>query len=409
MKMINKRYIIKTTLLACILILTCFSCQKPPVEKSLNEASEQQDSSFPVAEQAQDTPEEDDYHFVQIILATRDDIIKALEGEWTSKESGSNFMVKFDGSQMLIGEKDAQGETIGFDIKPGSPIEIVPSPREFKTIRFNDTSSTYTIQSMYFVNNRIALTIKDKSWLSLEDELVLTRGITDEDLFEAEGHTPKPNLVFNIENAKSAADVLKSIQGTWEGRDNCNYTIMIKDKDIIIRLGIKAMLQSRLHLSKDNPAQIELDSDILEDTNVRKTVFGLYYLDDTSVLLSVFSNLSNDKYEYILRKPEYFGRFIMDKEIIPQIEGEWEDDRGQKLTIKGNTIEYDNQTDTFHVKTYNFEDKEHEVYHLVSDSYSKYILEGYMPFKYEKGKLSTQMVIMGARNADIEFHRVKKQ
>ena len=101
MKMINKRYIIKTTLLACILILTCFSCQKPPVEKSLNEASEQQDSSFPVAEQAQDTPEEDDYHFVQIILATRDDIIKALEGEWTSKESVSNFMVKFDGSLAL--------------------------------------------------------------------------------------------------------------------------------------------------------------------------------------------------------------------------------------------------------------------------------------------------------------------
>ena len=116
----------------------------------------------------------------------------------------------------------------------------------------------------------------------------------------------------------------------------------------------------------------------------------------------------NHKYEYILRKPEYFGRFIMDKEIIPQIEGVWEDEIGERLTIKGNTIQYRDQTDTFHVKTYHFSDKESGVYHLVSESDDHQILNEFIPFRYENDELNTLERIPGHR-IERKFHRVNDE
>ena len=398
--------IIMRTILIFILILsafTCVSCKKPVTEQTVNEVLEPQ-----TAQPAEEAPM-DNFNFAETITATKEDIIKALQGEWSSKENGFNYSLKFENNWMMIWYSDHEQTRMEYDVKPGMPVEIVPELPVFDQAKGRGYSEIYRILSMYYVNDRITLNVRPKDRdHELEDEVVLSRGLTDEALLEAEGVKPKPNLVYNSDSPHTAKTILQAIQGTWEGRDNCNYKVMITDKEIKIYSHVAEILSTKLHLSQNNPAHIELDSYDLDSGNIPNDIFGLYYLDDSAILLSIHSGFRDNKFEYILRKPEYFGRFIMDKEIIPELEGEWKDQRGNTLTIHGNDIEYDGQKDTFHVVTRSFEEKNERTFHLVSQSNERYIFGGlFMPFEYSGGRLSTRMEIMDAPSPEFIFTRVK--
>ena len=237
---------------------------------------------------------------------------------------------------------------------------------------------------------------------------MLSRGLTDDALKSLEDIKPMPNLIYNDNSPNNVRTVLKSIQGKWEGRDNCNYSVIIFDKDISVKSGSAVILTSKLHLSPNNPAHIELDSYDLDNGNIPNDIFGLYYLDDSAIMLSIHSGFMDNKFEYVLRKPEYFGRFVMDKEIIPELAGEWQDQFGHKLTIRGNDIEYEGSKDTFHVVTRSLSDKERKRYDIVSQSNENYIFDGmFMPIEYSGGRLTSRMQILDAPSPEYIFTRIK--
>lgn len=382
---------------------TTFSCNKATVDPTVKEA---------VATQENNTAEVvpmDNYHFAETQTASKEDIIKALQGEWSSKENGFNYSLKIEGNQMTLGYSDRELGQIEFDVKAGMPIRIIPKTPEYDYQKGRGYSEFYRILSMYYVNDRITLNVRPKDRDDeLEDELVLSRGLTKEALDALEDIKPKPNLIYNTDSPNTAKTILQAIQGTWEGRDNCNYKVTISDKDIKIYSQAKEILSSQTHLSSNNPAHIELDSYDLDSGNIKNDIFGLYYLDETAILLSIHSDFMNHKFEYILRKPEYFGRFIMDKAIIPEIEGDWKDQNGNVLTIHGNDIEYDGRKDTFHIVTRSFSDKKNKRYYIVSQSNEGYIFGGmFMPIEYHNGQLSTRIQIMDAPSPEFRFTHVK--
>ena len=383
--------------------LSCISCNKPATEHPINEAVESQ------TEQAFGEEEMDNFSFAETITATKDDILKALQGEWSSKENGFNYSLRIDGTMMTLWYSDNEPSQTEFDIKAGMPIQIIPQIPIFNASKGRGYSTVYQISSMYYVNDRITLSIKpaDKDG-DLEDELVLSRGLTDDALKSLEDIKPKPNLVYNDNSPSDVRTVLKSIQGKWEGRDNCNYSVTIKDKDISIKSGSAVILTSRIHLSVNQPAHIELDRYELDSGNIQDDIFGLYYLDDSSILLSIHSGFMDNKFEYILHRPEYLGRFVLDKEVIPELEGEWQDQHGHKLTIRGNDIEYEGSKDTFHVITRSFYEKNNKIYHLISQSNERYIFGGlFMPIEYADGRLTMRMEIMDAPSPEYIFTHTK--
>ena len=398
----------RTLLIALMIIstFTCVSCKKPAAEQPVKEAVEQQ----PLQPAAEAEPM-DDYKFAETIPATEADIVKALQGEWSSKENGFNYTLKIEGNQMTLGYNDRELGQIEYEVKPGMPIQIIPKTREFDQAKGRGYSEMYVILNMYYVNDRITLNVRPTGRNhELEDELVLSRGLTKEALDELEDIKPKPNLIYNTDSPNTAKTILQAIQGTWEGRDNCNETVIIKDKDITVKSGSADVLSTKLHISGNNPAHIELDDNNLNNGNIHSDIFGLYYLDDTAILLSIHSDFMNHKFEYILRKPEYFGRFIMDKEIIPELEGEWKDQNGNTLTIHGNEMDYDGRKDTFHVKTYSLSDKEDHHYYIVSQSNERYTFGGmFIPLEYKGGMLTTRMQIMDAPSPEFIFVRVQPQ
>ncbi len=396
------RIIMTVVLVFCA--FTCDSCKKATTEPNVNGAVE------PQPQQATEAEPMDSFNFAETIPATEADIVKALQGEWSSKENGFNYTLKIDGSQMTIGYSDRELGQIEYEVKAGMPIQIIPKNREFDQARGRGYSEMYVILNMYYVNDRITLNIRPKDRdHELEDELVLSRGLTKEALDELEDIKPKPNLIYNTDSPNTANKILQAIQGTWEGRDNCNYKVMISSRDIKIHSQAEEVLSSRIHLSPKNPAHIELDSYNLDSGNIPNDIFGLYYLDDTAILLSIHSDFMNHKFEYILRKPECFGRFVMDKEIIPELEGEWKDQNGNTLAIHGNEIEYDGRKDTFHVVTHSFSDKEEKRYHIVSQSNENDILGGmFMPLEYSEGRLTTRIQVMDAPSPEFIFMRAGK-
>ena len=195
----------------------CISCQKPATEQNIHEAVESQ------AEQTSGEETMDDFKFAETITATKEDIMKALQGEWSSKENGFNYSLKIDGSIMTVWYSDNEASPIEFEIGAGMPIKLIPKTQAFDASKGRGYSSIYHILSMYYVNDRITFSIKPEGRDAvLEDELVLSRGLTDEALKAQEDIKPKPNLIYNDNSPNTAKTILKAIQGKWEGRDNCN-------------------------------------------------------------------------------------------------------------------------------------------------------------------------------------------
>ncbi len=353
------------------------------------------------------------YKYAPTTEAKKEDVLKALQGEWSSKENGFNYKLIFSGNTMQIGYSDNDMTAMSFDVIPGMPMQIVPGEKTFDQSKGKGYRTPYHIEKMYFINDRILLLVKsvDNAY-TFEDELVLSRSMTREQLREIEPAEPKPNLVFN-DKTLSQKDILKSIQGEWTGRDNCNYEVTIDDTQFTLWNGGRAVLKSKLHLSKQNPAHIELDTYHIDSGHIQDDLYGVYYLDDSAFLISIHSGYQGDKYEYILRRPAHLGRLIMDDEILPELQGKWiEMGSNNILTIQQNKIEYDGTKDTFHVVTRNPSDIKTKSYWLVGANrqsmYHQTILDHFNAFQYDGKTLKTSIPILDARAPEFIFVRMSE-
>ena len=403
---INMHNLIK--LLFCVAVLLIASCQKNNTETAVDNGTEHTNTDAAAPEKG--TKPMDTFNYAKTISATEADVLKALQGEWSSKENGFNFTLVIEGKKLKLGYQDRELMQTEFEIKPGMPISIVPGKTVFNRAQGRGYTDNYNILSMYFVNGRITLSIRSADEYSQsEDELVLSRELTREALVKNEPAVPGENLVYDIQKTVTAKEIHDRLQGQWEGRDNCNYSVRVQDNELSVLYGKNVVIKSPMHLSIDNPAHVELDSYDLGGVNgMNDTVYGLYYLDETSILISVRSDYQGDKYEYILHHPEYLGRYTLDKDIIPQIEGKWVTDDGKVLTIHGNTIEYGDSKDTFHVITRSFWEKEHNIYYLVGEkSHGDGILELFSAMEYKDDTLSTYIPVFDAPSPRFVFHRMK--
>ena len=280
-----------------------------------------------------------------IVVVNKEVVIHNLQGEWSSKENGFNYKMVFSGNTLKLGWDDQEMSEMPFDVKPGMPMQIV-SPRF--AYEFGGDRHHYRVSECYYVNDRIAMFTED-------DEVVLSRCLTSEELREIESPIPKLNLVFNPDDGgtdENGADdssvtdayVRKTIQGKWVGRDNCNYVIIIEDDQFNMWSNYGYLfLKTKYHISEKHPAHIELEKMVFRSTESQRYdefVYGVYYLEDNALLLSIHSNCFGNKFEYILRRPEAFGRYVKDDEILPRLQGFWVEEKGCLLAIHGNEIAY---------------------------------------------------------------------
>lgn len=396
-------------ILACSMV----SCHvsSPATETPAGERLATQDLSS-------DEEREDDvvfYKYAPTVDAKKEDVLKALQGEWSSKENGFNYKIIISGNTMQIGYSDFGTTEMAFEIEPGMPMEIIPDIPMFDQTKGRGYASMYSIEKIYYINDRMVMIVKSlDSYYQSEDELVLSRGLERDALRDIEPAEPQPNLVFN-DKSVSNKDVLKAIQGEWTGRDNCNYEITIEnDQFQLWNMGNPALM-SKLHLSKDNPAHIELESTIIDKGYNHDDLFGVYYLNDHALLLSIRSSFMGDKFEYVLRRPEDFGRYVMDDKILPLLQGKWVDGhRGDMLTIRGNEIEYHNKyqdiKDTFHVVTMSSSDIEDNTYYLVGTDRAqrnrRSILNQFESMKFDGQMIKTFIPVMDAQSPEFMFVHV---
>ena len=80
------RIIMTVVLVFCA--FTCVSCKKATTEPNVNGAVE------PQPQQVMEAEPVDNFNFAETIPATEADIVKALQGEWSSKENGFNYTLK---------------------------------------------------------------------------------------------------------------------------------------------------------------------------------------------------------------------------------------------------------------------------------------------------------------------------
>ena len=120
----------------------CISCQKPATEQNIHEAVESQ------AEQTSGEETMDDFKFAETITATKEDIMKALQGEWSSKENGFNYSLKIDGSIMTVWYSDNEASPIEFEIGAGMPIKLIPKTQAFDASKGRGYSSIATIRGV---------------------------------------------------------------------------------------------------------------------------------------------------------------------------------------------------------------------------------------------------------------------